>query len=609
MQNDYVNCEHCYHWTEKQKTYNVCQKCNNKRFLISGKHICTECKGTKKYVKESCPFYYDKELTISHIKNLSKARLPYEEKDDPLSPNAENKSIPFQLYNIDGGCKFSASNKHFKIEYHATNKQNNIEDIESYKYQFLLCKDPTYIKNEIPGTIIGDLEFMNTLLSVTKFKNGDPIKYIENNKLWELALENGIPAYCYLNNNPNSGAIIYNEHAFNDKRGIIPNGWRALSNADLKHLRSFLGFPFNLSLQISPIKSPNGFRKKSGEWVQGETDEDYFFNVNFDGNAYNMANFNGSGYVLCVRDAQGYEQYLIEIEKQKKEADMLIINRIIENIKNDHLEEALEEIQTLTYPEEFPSEYMNLVKQKQDEINLKKIQDYLFNKKPEEAARTYSLLNFPTIELKNKMLEKLKENATNIIDLISKDEFEKFLFENKSNLYDLSVGKHVLKSDVNGNVFIDNSKKIYGKLETKHVKKYGEFEVPIRSQYEFEVTSTIEDIVGLNLYNTGTKNYIYKKANNKYYKSKKPSKKHKTIETTFDTNISKNRLCIMQPRLECFRIEDYKYLEKKIEPRLVKEYKVSNDIARATSKPVKILGFSILALWGGLRAFEYLKIP
>jgi hypothetical protein len=303
----------------------------------------------------------------------------------------------------------------------------------------------------------------------------------------------------------------------------------------------------------------------------------------------------------------GYDNVERKYDGFLENEDIRLYKTINSLIEQDKFEDAKIKLKQLNFPEKFPN--TRLLQTKQDSSYILKIQEYLSNNQPDEAAKTFSLLNFPTEELKENLLEKLKESAANVIETISKDEFKKFLFDNKTNLYDLSVGKHVLKADENGNVFIDNSGKNYGKLGAKHVKRYGEFEVPIRSQYEFEVSSTIEDIGGVNQYVTGTKNYIYQKANNKYYRSKKPSKKYTTIATTYDSKISENRLCIMQPRLEYFKIEDYKYLEKNVEPRLVKEFKVSHDFISAASKPVQITGISILALWGGLRTFEFLKIP
>ena len=85
---------------------------------------------------------------------------------------------------------------------------------------------------------------MNTFLNVTHFRNGDAINYIEDPVEWEIAIDKGIPAYCYYNNYDNGIGCIYNIHAWNDERGLIPNGWRSLDNNDIKSLKLNTYYPY-----------------------------------------------------------------------------------------------------------------------------------------------------------------------------------------------------------------------------------------------------------------------------------------------------------------------------------------------------------------------------
>jgi hypothetical protein len=107
---------------------------------------------------------------------------------------------------------------------------------------------------------------MNTFLNVTKFRNGDPIKYIDDPVEWELALKNKIPAYCYFNNINDGKGCIYNIHAWNDKRGLMPLYWRSITNNDLTNLALTLDYEFTLTSAQSPIKPPKGVINNNGNF-------------------------------------------------------------------------------------------------------------------------------------------------------------------------------------------------------------------------------------------------------------------------------------------------------------------------------------------------------
>jgi uncharacterized protein (TIGR02145 family) len=95
------------------------------------------------------------------------------------------------------------------------------------------------------GTIqIGDQVWMKNNLTVTKFANGDVIPHAKTQEEWEKAGVEEQPAWCYYQNDPESGeryGILYNYYAVNDSRGIAPNGWRVPSSEDWKDLQKYLG--------------------------------------------------------------------------------------------------------------------------------------------------------------------------------------------------------------------------------------------------------------------------------------------------------------------------------------------------------------------------------
>jgi uncharacterized protein (TIGR02145 family) len=91
---------------------------------------------------------------------------------------------------------------------------------------------------------IGKQVWMSENLNVDKFRNGDPILEAKTDKEWKKAGENGVPAWCYYNNNPDNGVRygkLYNWFAVNDPRGLAPEGWKIPSDEDWTRLTDFLG--------------------------------------------------------------------------------------------------------------------------------------------------------------------------------------------------------------------------------------------------------------------------------------------------------------------------------------------------------------------------------
>lgn len=49
---------------------------------------------------------------------------------------------------------------------------------------------------------IGKQKWMSKNLDVTTFRNGDTITHAQTEKEWDAAVNSGIPAWCYFDNNP-----------------------------------------------------------------------------------------------------------------------------------------------------------------------------------------------------------------------------------------------------------------------------------------------------------------------------------------------------------------------------------------------------------------------
>jgi uncharacterized protein (TIGR02145 family) len=81
-------------------------------------------------------------------------------------------------------------------------------------------------------------------LNVSNFRNGEEIPEAKTDKDWKKVGEQGKPAWCYYNNDPENGkkfGKLYNCHALKDPRGLAPVGWRVPSNEDWDQLTDKIG--------------------------------------------------------------------------------------------------------------------------------------------------------------------------------------------------------------------------------------------------------------------------------------------------------------------------------------------------------------------------------
>jgi uncharacterized protein (TIGR02145 family) len=84
---------------------------------------------------------------------------------------------------------------------------------------------------------IGDQEWLDRNLAVTRYRNGDAII----NGLTAAGDEGGWMDY---NNDPSLGAVygkLYNSQAVHDQRGLAPEGWHVASQAEWLEMITFLG--------------------------------------------------------------------------------------------------------------------------------------------------------------------------------------------------------------------------------------------------------------------------------------------------------------------------------------------------------------------------------
>jgi uncharacterized protein (TIGR02145 family) len=81
-------------------------------------------------------------------------------------------------------------------------------------------------------------------LNVSRFRNGDTIPEAISEEEWRTSGDEGKPAWCYYDNDPENGkeyGKIYNWYAVNDPRGLAPEGWHITSDEEWIMLADYLG--------------------------------------------------------------------------------------------------------------------------------------------------------------------------------------------------------------------------------------------------------------------------------------------------------------------------------------------------------------------------------
>jgi uncharacterized protein (TIGR02145 family) len=137
------------------------------------------------------------------------------------------------------------------------------------------------IKPQYESVRIGNQEWMTRNLDVDRFRNGDLIPHIESDEDWKKAGENGQPAWCYYDNDPENGkkyGKLYNWYAANDPRGLAPEGYHVPTDDEWTILVEYLG-----KTAVQKMKSVDGWKEWECEYRNGELQN---------GNGNNSSGFN-----------------------------------------------------------------------------------------------------------------------------------------------------------------------------------------------------------------------------------------------------------------------------------------------------------------------------
>ena len=172
---------------------------------------------------------------------------------------------------------------------------------------------------------IGNQNWMAENLNVSRFRNGDFILEAKTPREWEKAGQEGIPCWCYYENDVSFGKIygkLYNWLAVNDSRGLAPLGWHVPTDNDLLQLVDYLGGEKIAGTKLKSnsnsgdgwvygddIKGSNesSFSALPGGYIGTEGNSYHIFDSGYwwsstDGNIFNSAN----AYELVGKDDRYY---------------------------------------------------------------------------------------------------------------------------------------------------------------------------------------------------------------------------------------------------------------------------------------------------------------
>ncbi|MBL7939599.1 MAG: fibrobacter succinogenes major paralogous domain-containing protein [Flavobacteriales bacterium] len=103
------------------------------------------------------------------------------------------------------------------------------------------ARDPIDPEPASTSTMICGAEWMTRNLEATTYRNGDPIPQVTDPAAW-AQLTTG--AWCWYNNDSatyHRSGRLYNWYAVNDARGLAPQGWHVLTDAEWEGMETCLG--------------------------------------------------------------------------------------------------------------------------------------------------------------------------------------------------------------------------------------------------------------------------------------------------------------------------------------------------------------------------------
>ena len=159
-----------------------------------------------------------------------------------IATNAENSNTTNAWYNdID----LQPGSYTYRVQAYDTDGNTS-----EYSNEVTLTIAPPPIVTDIDGNVYYYKTICNQVwttknLSVTHYRNGDPIPQVTSNQQWG-SLTTG--AWCYYNNDPSTESTygrLYNWYAVNDPRGLAPLGFHIPSSIEFNELKTCAGYNGN----------------------------------------------------------------------------------------------------------------------------------------------------------------------------------------------------------------------------------------------------------------------------------------------------------------------------------------------------------------------------
>ncbi len=119
-----------------------------------------------------------------------------------------------------------------------------IDNFDSDYYEFHLGYVTDIEGNSYRTIRIGNKTWMAENLNTSRFRNGDPIQNIKDTVEWNNISQEGLPAWCYWENDESVGNVygkLFNGYAVNDARGLAPEGWHIPNKEDFYDLLEAIG--------------------------------------------------------------------------------------------------------------------------------------------------------------------------------------------------------------------------------------------------------------------------------------------------------------------------------------------------------------------------------
>ena len=208
--------------------------------------------------------------------------------------------------------------------YSSERKGRNLEKVKSTTKSKSTVKDkisyiPTVKKSKISNNLrIGNQTWLKKNLDVNKFTYSDQkIKEAKSKEEWEKAVRDGIPAWCYYNNNPKNGKLygkLYNVWAVRNIKCLCPEGYHIPSQSEYLELKNYAEEKLHKYFREMTIftgpKEGRGHRNGFGDFSERKDNFRWWTSTHFSqhknyaihwGGAFPIG-FGEGNYVRCLKD-------------------------------------------------------------------------------------------------------------------------------------------------------------------------------------------------------------------------------------------------------------------------------------------------------------------